>query len=119
MSFSSKITPISLSSSDRDRTLYPNPNSYRLKLPYPISNVEKIQIASLELPALTAQYTIEANLNDRFTFSEGLKIDLGEVLHTNVDSLGVSMYNNMIAIKENSNIYRVSTDRTLPKQRIL
>ena len=106
--FDTRTIPISLSSSDRDHALYPNPNRYRVDFPYPIQEVLAIQLASLELPTLKTQYTIETGVNDRFTFSEGLRVDLGEALHTDVDGTGTSMYNNQIGIKEDSNMYVVS-----------
>lgn len=105
----SRIIPISLRSLDRDRLLYPEPNKYRVPLPYPIDRVVGIQLASLELPSLNAQYTIEQDVNDRFTFSEGLRIDLGEAQRTDVDGIsGNDMFNNGLTIQEDSNEFQVS-----------
>ena len=100
-----RILPISISSADRDRDLYPEPNHYVAQLPHAIRNVSGIHLGSLELPGTKTQFTIEKDINDKFTFDEGLRIDLGEVLHTVQSS---SMFNNQIMIKEGSNKYIVS-----------
>ena len=101
----SHLMPISLSSADRDYDLYPTPSHYVVSFPFGIHNVKGIQLASLEMPGIKTQFTIEQGINDRVTFSEGLRIDLGETTHT-IES--TSMYNNQLMIKEGSNKYVVS-----------
>lgn len=107
-----RLFPLSLSSADRDHDLYPNANHYVARFPFRVSNVMGVQLASLEMPSANAQMTIEADLNDRFTFSEGLRIDLGEQSHT-VES--TTMFNNQLMIKESSNKYVVSVPSYLAK----
>ena len=101
----SRLMPISISSSDRDVDLYPQPNHYVADLPFSVHNVGGIHLASLEMPGIKTQYTIEEGLNDKFTFSEGLRIDLGEAVQS-VQS--TNMFNNQIMIKEGSDKYIVS-----------
>lgn len=101
----SRIVPLSLSSSDRDYELYPDPNHYVAQFPFPLRDVVGLHLASLEMPGVQTQLTIETDINDKFTFSEGLRIDLGEALRT-VQS--TSMFNNQLMIQENSRQYIVS-----------
>lgn len=97
--------PVSISSADRDRDVYPDPSHYVAHMPFPIQNVGGIALGSLEMPSIKTQFTIEEDVNDRFTFSEGLRIDLGETTHTVQSS---TMFNNQIMIKEGINKYVVS-----------
>ena len=101
----SRVLPISISSADRDHDLYPDANHYVAHLPHAIRNVAGIHLGSLELPGTKTQLTIEKDLNDKVTFSEGLRIDLGEATRS-VE--GSTMYNNQIMIKEGANKYIVS-----------
>jgi hypothetical protein len=100
-----RVLPVSISSADRDHDLYPDANHYVAHLPHAIRNVAGIHLGSLELPGTKTQLTIEKDLNDKITFSEGLRIDLGEATRT-VE--GSTMYNNQIMIKEGANKYIVS-----------
>ena len=101
----SRVLPISISSADRDHDLYPDANHYVAHLPHAIRNVAGIHLGSLELPGTKTQLTIEKDLNDKITFDEGLRIDLGEATRS-VETY--DMYNNQIMIKEGANKYVVS-----------
>lgn len=101
-----RVLPVSISSADRDHDLYPDANHYVAHLPHAIRNVAGIHLGSLELPGTKTQLTIEKDLNDKITFSEGLRIDLGEA-PSSVEN-DPTMYNNQIMIKEGANEYVVS-----------
>lgn len=100
-----RLMPVSISSSDRDLDVYPEPNHYVANLPFPIHNVGGIALASLEMPGTKTQLTIEEGINDKFTFSEGLRIDLGEATRS-VQS--TDMFNNQLMIKEGDDKYVIS-----------
>lgn len=101
-----RLLPLSLFSGDRDESLYPSPSHYVAELPFTVPNVVGIQVASLEMPEVDAQYTIEQNRNDKFCFSEGLRIDFNDLVTDVVP--GVNMYANQIAFLEGSNVFSVS-----------
>jgi hypothetical protein len=74
-----------------------------------VRNVTQIQLSTLELPASQTHMTVEADVNDRIWFSEGLKLDLGEtdgagsLLKTDVNGIsGLNMRNNQLCIRENA-----------------
>lgn len=106
-----RVTHIMTRSADRDREVYPSSSSYRITLPKPYKRVSKVQISTLELPSSHTHMTIEAGVNDRVWFSEGLKVDLGEspddqasptVVHSDVDGIsGLNLSNNQLCIREN------------------
>lgn len=101
-----RLLPLSLYSGDRDESLYPTPSHYVAELPFTVPNVVGIQVASLEMPEVDAQYTIEQDRNDKFCFSEGLRIDFNDLVSDVVP--GVDMYANQIAFLEGSNVFSVS-----------
>ena len=101
-----RLLPVSLYSGDRDESLFANPNHYVVELPFTVPNVVGIQVASLEMPEVDAQYTIEQDRNDKFSFSEGLRIDFNDLVSDVVP--GVDMYANQIAFLEGSNVFSVS-----------
>jgi|694.fasta_scaffold01071_2 hypothetical protein len=101
-----RLLPVSLYSGDRDESLFPEPNHYVAELPFTVPNVVGIQVASLEMPEVDAQYTIEQDRNDKVSFSEGLRIDFNDLVSDVVP--GVDMYANQIAFLEGSNVFSVS-----------
>lgn len=111
------VTHVFVRSKDRD-SLYSSPSSYRIQLPRKLDNVSKIQVSSLELPSNNTHMTIEEDVNDRFWFSEGLKIDLGEgtdsgagptTLKSDVDGIsGLDLANNHICIREDTTAFTVA-----------
>lgn len=104
---STRLFSVSLRSSDRDETIYPTASHYALEFPA-IDNVVGVQVASIELPEYDTHYTIQTNLNDKFTFSEGLRIDFNSVV-SSVDQIsGLDLFPNQVCIREGSNNFVVS-----------
>ena len=104
---STRLFSVSLRSSDRDETIYPTASHYALEFPA-IDNVVGVQVASIELPEYDTHYTIQTNLNDKFTFSEGLRIDFNSVV-SSVDQIsGLDLFPNQVCIREGTNNFVVS-----------
>lgn len=104
---STRLFSVSLRSSDRDETIYPTASHYALEFPA-IDNVVGVQVASIELPEYDTHYTIQTNLNDKFTFSEGLRIDFNDLV-SSVDQIsGLDLYPNQVCIREGTNNFVVS-----------
>jgi hypothetical protein len=104
---STRLFSVSLRSSDRDETIYPTASHYALEFPA-IDNVVGVQVASIELPEYDTHYTIQTNLNDKFTFSEGLRIDFNSLV-SDVDQVtDLDLYPNQVCIREGTNNFVVS-----------
>ena len=104
---STRLFAVSLRSSDRDELIYPTASHYALEFPA-IDNVVGVQVASIELPEYDTHYTIQTDFNDKFTFSEGLRVDFNTLVE-DVDQIsGLDLYPNQICIREGSNNFIVS-----------
>ncbi len=105
-----KVVHVLTRSADRDRQADPSASSYRITLPQPLNDVMQLQISTLELPSNRTHMTVEAGVNDRLTFSEGLLLDLGETVdasnalfHADVDGIsGLDMKVNQLTIRESA-----------------
>jgi hypothetical protein len=104
---STRLFAVSLRSSDRDELIYPNPSHYALEFPA-IDNVVGVQVASIELPEYDTHYTIQTDFNDKFTFSEGLRVDFNTLVEDIDQISGLDLYPNQICIREGSNNFIVS-----------